>query len=781
MPKQRSDKRSQRTKPSGEAPPGEPGIELARRVALAALVALLVATPLIPSESAAELGTGTLLVMLWLLLLVVWLVAGLVLRQTAFRFGRIDVAVVVFLALHSLSAIIMAGQGHARPTINIMWQWLSFGVCFLLARQLLRAAAEARAVCAVMLSLAVCLSMLGFYQHFYSMPQLRDEYDRDPDRVLREAGIDLTRGSPERKLFEDRLESTEPNATFALTNSLAGLLATWLVAAVGIGVSTWKNTRLRWPTVAGVAVCCLVIGFCLFLTKSRTAVIAVVAGLILLAWHRWRGGRGIDWRIVAVGGAVFVTLLVGAIAAGSFDLLVLSETPKSALYRLQYWQSTMGMISDHPWFGCGPGNFQQYYATYKLPEASETIADPHNFLLEVWATAGTPVLLAFVSVLLLFAWRLMRTGEGEEVSGRRSEVRGKKSEVGGQRSGGGDRGEEVTRLTNGERSPEDSLAVGFVYGGAVLGVLLAFPCGMVAGFLPDVTLLWMGLPMAAVCAGLLHAWTMRGAMPVWVPTLAAVVLLVNLLAAGGIGFPGVAQNWWLLMAITLSLLDAKRPLNSVPRVAAAGAVVVALLLVLAYHQTMYQPVLRCQASINEGNSFVENRRFDQAEAAYARAAQADPYSAEPWMHLASLHQGLAIESKDESRIQPFDNAVEEALKRDRRSHRAFGRLGNMRLELYCVLGDREQLGRAIEAYRRWVQLYPNSNLAHAQLGWTYKIAGEHQSAAREAQRALDLDKLNPHWEKKLSEQQVYYPANKRPEDGNAEQLMKRLRTDYGES
>ena len=235
------------------------------------------------------------------------------------------------------------------------------------------------------------------------------------------------------------------------------------------------------------------------------------------------------------------------------------------------------------------------------------------------------------------------------------------------------------------------------------------------------------------------------------------------------------------MAITLGLLDVDRPLKPVPRVAAAGAGVVAVLLVLAFHQTMYQPVLGRQASINEGSSYVENRRFDQAEAAYARAALADPYSAEPWMHLASLHQRLAIESLDESRIQPFDHAAEEALKRDRRSHRAFGRLGNMRLELYCVFGDPEQLDRAIEAYRRWVQLYPNNNLAHAQLAWAYSIAGEDQYAAREAQRALELDKLNPHWEKRLSEQQVYYPANKRPEDGNAEQLMKRLRSDYGES
>ncbi len=759
MPKQRSEKK-RRTKPSKDASSAESVIDLARRVALAALVALLVATPLIPSESAAELGTGTLLILFWLLLLVVWLVAGLVFRRTEFRFGWIDAAVALFLALHSLSAIIMAGEGHARPTINMLWQWLSFGACFLLARQLLRSAAEARAVCAVMLSLAVSLSMLGFYQHFYGLPQLREEYDRNPERVLREAGIDPTPSSPARKLFEDRLKSTEPTATFALTNSLAGVLATWLVAAVGIGVSTWNRTRPRWQTVVGVAVCCLVIGFCLFLTKSRTAMIAVVAGLVFLAWHRWRGGRGIDWRIIAAGGAVFVLLLAGAIAAGSFDLLVLSETPKSALYRIQYWQSAAAMISDHPLFGCGPGNFQQYYTTYKLPEASETIADPHNFLLEVWATAGTPVMLAFVSIISLAVWRLIRTGEDAE--GRGVDKRETASETD-------------------ERHPTDLQTVGFVYGGAVLGVFLAFPCGIVAGFLPDPALLWMGLPMAVVCASLLHTWSIRGTLPVWVPTVAAGVLLVNLLAAGGIGFPGVAQNWWLLLAITLCLLDAERPLKLVSRAAAAGAVVIAILVVLAFYQTMYQPVLQCQTGINIGNSFVQDGSFDEAQAAYAKAAMADPYSAEPWMHLASLHQRLVIETKDLSRLQHFDHAAEEALKRDRRSHTTFRTLGNLRLELYRVLDDREQLDRAIKAYSRWVEFYPNSNMAHAQLAWAYRIAGDDQAASQEAKIALGLDKLNPHREKKLGEQQVYDPASKRPENETAEQLMERLRTYDGES
>ena len=60
------------------------------------------------------------------------------------------------------------------------------------------------------------------------------------------------------------------------------------------------------------------------------------------------------------------------------------------------------MIADRPWLGCGPGNFQDVYTQYKLPEASEEVADPHDFLFEVWATAGTPALLALLGVLGLF-------------------------------------------------------------------------------------------------------------------------------------------------------------------------------------------------------------------------------------------------------------------------------------------------------------------------------------------------------------------------------------------
>ena len=52
------------------------------------------------------------------------------------------------------------------------------------------------------------------------------------------------------------------------------------------------------------------------------------------------------------------------------------------------------------------------------------MADPHNFLLEIWATAGTPAALAFLAVLGCFA-----------IEGGRRKVEG--GADGGQRSARG--------------------------------------------------------------------------------------------------------------------------------------------------------------------------------------------------------------------------------------------------------------------------------------------------------------------------------------------------------
>ena len=248
----------------------------------------------------------------------------------------------------------------------------------------------------LMIGLAVGLSAYGYYQYFHSLPQTRELYARNPDAALRDAGVWYPPGSAAREQFEQRLMSTEPIATFALTNSLAGLLAPWLVVAVGIAiVGAHNGQRNRWRWTAAALASAIVIAGCLMLTKSRSAYLAVMAGVAILLLFGGARGSLIPYRrrvLIGVAGVVCLLIALGMLVGG-LDAGVLNQATKSLGYRMEYWEATLAMIRDYPVTGSGPGNFQFAYTQYKLPRASEEIQDPHNFLLEVWATAGTPARL----------------------------------------------------------------------------------------------------------------------------------------------------------------------------------------------------------------------------------------------------------------------------------------------------------------------------------------------------------------------------------------------------
>ena len=403
----------------------QPGA-LLHAVLLGVLVALCVARPLLPSEAVAWLGDGQPFNMLVLCLAVVTCLTAVGQGGLKARWTATDGAVLLLCGWYATSAMRAAAYASPRPALNMLWEWTALGFVYFLVRQLVRTGAERRAFITIMIALAVVLSSYGYYQYFVSMPADRAEYARDPDAMLRRNDMRYAPGSVERQQFESRLRSTEPLATFALTNSLAGYLAPWLLVAVGIGAGAWLAKRISAAdsrqsqagdtrrTLLTLAAVVLLVGGCLVLTKSRSAYLASALGLLLLPLTLPAVRGRVRWRL-AVGAMLVVALLVGgAIAVRGLDRAVLSEAGKSLGYRLEYWQSTLAMIRDQPWFGCGPGNFQDAYMRYKLPQASEEIQDPHNLFFEVWATAGTPALLALLAVLGSFFWRTWKHAEPEQ-------------------------------------------------------------------------------------------------------------------------------------------------------------------------------------------------------------------------------------------------------------------------------------------------------------------------------------------------------------------------------
>jgi O-antigen ligase len=690
---------------------------------LGALCALWVARPLFPSESAAEQGDGLPMVMLWLALAIFWLLGVIGQREWRIRFGWTDAAMLMLVGCQTLAALWGAWLGNPRPAVNMLWEWIAIGLSFFLVRQLLLVRRETRAVMAVMVALAVAVSAHGLYQYFYELPATRAEYRADPDRALRDAGLWFDRGSREREMFENRLASVEPLATFALTNSLAGYLSPWLIVALGIGVGgtaslcregTCEKHYARFLTWSAVGVSTASIALCLLLTKSRSACVAVVCGMLLVGLFL-SGRLRLNWKllaVIAVGGAI---LLGSVVMIGGLDRWVWSEASKSLGYRVEYWQATLRMIADHPLAGCGPGHFQDAYTAYKLPQASEEIADPHNFLLEIWATAGTPTVLALVGMLGLFFWSVFRPRHGQ------AEGEG----------GGGADAADSTR---------------YVFGGAMVGVLLSVPLGLMSSAPPGLAAVMLGLPVALVVGLLLWPWVDRGQLPRLLPAMGVVVLLVNLLAAGGIGLPAVSGTLWLLLAMGLSEADPREP-RRLSIGTALLALVVGVILAVACYASAYAPVMKYQATMR---SVLQDSLH--AEDHLREAAAADPWSPEPWNQLANLAFERWKGRPDHGDFLCFEQACEQSLARHPNASSAWLHFGDCYMEGFGKTGDQQHLAKAIRLYERAASLYPNNALSRARLAAAYRAAGRSADFQREAARALELDKITPHADKKLPEE-----------------------------
>lgn len=732
--------------------------QMLRMVALGVTSALLVATPLLPSDSSPELGTGIPPAMLWMMALIVWAVAGLVSQTFRLRIGWTDAAVGLLLLAYFASAavLIAGGSGNGRSAWNMTWQWMGLGAGFFLIRQLVPSGSTCRALVAVMIALAVGLSVYGYYQYFVSMPQTRAEYEEADEakkqQFLERQGLaDVREGSPVREQFENRLRSVEPFSSFSLTNSLAGALAPWLIVVLGIGLAVMRDARKQWQTLAAAGCCAVLLAGCLVLTKSRTAYLATAGGGVLLGLYAAPHGLRLNWKVPALVVAVVFALALGAVFVGGVDRQVMSEAPKSVLYRWEYWQATGKMIADHPWLGCGPGNFKSCYTQYKLPQASESVADPHNFLLEVWATAGTPAVLALIGVLACFAIQVWRGGR-----------------------------ESVAPISANPKPPDTVVSPDYlpIYCGAALGVLLAYPCGLFVDNMPAIEILIFATPFAAGCLALLHRWVCGGPLPLAVSIIALVVLLVNLLAAGGIGFPGVAQTWWVLMAVALNYVQRDDSGIVVPKAAGVLIVLAALGLAVACQRTALMPVIKGRLLIRAAEDLIQAGQFPAADAKLAAASRADPYSPEPWRQLAFLALRRWSDEPAAARLATFREYAERYAHLDPRSAAVHREIGDWYVVTYRRANDAANLQTAIEYYGQAVQRYPNSAILHAQLAWALATADEPEAAAAEATEALRLDDLCPHRELKLDRQTIFAGLDE-PAAENAELVMRRLRKASG--
>lgn len=693
------------------------------------VAALFFARFYIPAESAAQ-GETLWIASLWLVCAAVWMAGRWCRVFPRIRLDYLDAAVGLWIGSQIISGlVIVATTGDKRSAMNLTWEWVALAALWFIARYAIVVNSARRGLLLAMIVTGTVLAGYGLYQHYVSHRQMAAEYGPLFDQLRTATGSEaasirqrLSRDGiptegPALILFEKRLrDSTEPLGLFALANTFGGCLAVCLILAIG---ELWigRQHGSPWRSLVPLLIAIAIIGWCLLLTKSRTAVIGTACGLVMLAVSRVSMSASLRRLVLPASLAIGVmaVAVTALFAAGGLDRQVLSEAPKSLAYRFQYWQATRSLIVDHIWLGVGPGNFRQHYLKYKLPEASEEIADPHNMFFDVTATGGIVSGIGLTLLLVLVFLTICRVVGGRDPS-----------------------------MDAAGNDPSDGGTM--AYWAAACGAALAFVGPYVFLGEWEDRVIVLGLIWCAV------AWLMSRSGPQSSPSVdstdamrsvslaAAVTLGVHLLGAGGIGMPGVSQVLILLLAFSV------RPVTPATddggwRLWPALRLVGILGLLVALVMSSLLPVMTRSDLVRKG-SYVESSdsRHRQLARGYLRAATiADSWSAEPWMNLFQWDAESVAQSNES-----FQAAVEDLAQvrlRDPMNFWAPKTLGTLWMQKWQRSHIKEDAEQAV----RWTSLahglYPTNSVIWSDLALAYEASGDSLQAAEAARGALAQDAI----------------------------------------
>ncbi len=709
------------------------------------------------------------------------------------------------LAWVGMSTCNVYGHGNLRFAVNGCWQWIAWAAAIFVFSRIMIYPRIQRSVQWLMITLAWLVAMHGFYQVFVSLPADRERFRLNPQEVIRELGIDAPAGSSTYLLFEQRLQDDSPTGPFALTNSLAGFLVPWILVlfAQAFRSEAWsghQGFRRLFGFLVAVCLC-----LCLLWTKSRTGWIALaVGGFAIIAgnpsilnsvFRSWQGllfgsvpskhldlpedvasrlGRRFQWRVppnlvaYLMPLMILVGLVITAVVVGlrTWDPKLFNEAGRSLAFRSEYWRTTMRMVADYPWLGVGPGNFQSHYAIYKPELESETIADPHNFLLETLATAGWPALLLLVATAIALLRPMMiraATYAVEESSGR-----------------GKEKHREISVRAGGLRNWLFALLIG-----AIVGAMAIWFSNGALGPMPDLTPYMFTIPVAIAALGLSLAASERSSDVSDQTTLAAVgygpallAVLVHLLASGGWMTPGIGNTIAILVAglwvagnrseqianresIASENVLSESSLSLNPSVSSFGALMVAWLLVVAFYLSAWLP----------------KQRSEQVEADRVKAGQideslaiamlkADPWSPIGYRWLADVRLGQVLREAMSggtgtvALMDKFQESAQAYFGSDRVNWETCAQLGHWELVLSPF--HKESLNRALDYYREATRRAPGDVGLLAQAALAAWLLGDGSAEQEFLSRAEHIDSKVTHLDRKLAKAILYWPENVGP-------------------
>jgi O-antigen ligase len=187
-------------------------------------------------------------------------------------------------------------------------------------------------------------------------------------------------------------------------NFAAALMGIFSVILFGFGINSGTSLLFRAISIGSALLLLLTIHFSDSLQGFLVA--AVGFGVLIVTWILQRN-RALGWSIASFGFVGGLISVFGILQMGPFSFLF----KESVTYRGDYWRAGLRMFQDHFWFGVGLDRYGAYFREYRdveqvLRRGPNVVTNAaHNVFIQIGATGGVFVLLAYLVLVGFVFWR----------------------------------------------------------------------------------------------------------------------------------------------------------------------------------------------------------------------------------------------------------------------------------------------------------------------------------------------------------------------------------------
>lgn len=268
------------------------------------------------------------------------------------------------------------------------------------ATQLVRSWTRLRLVAGACFGIMLICTAHGLIYKYLDHPGTVEEWKKIRTDEFQRRG--WTEDSFTAKQFELKLLNAELVGFFASPNTMAAMIV--FLGIVTAGVAIQRIVNRDEPGWAGAIIPAAVPAMLVIhLTHSKTALLTpVLAAILLFSISRLR-----NWMLLhrrAIFRAAIALFGLGLLAVIGHGLYHKGLPSDSLNFRWRFWTGSYGVFAERPFAGTGWSNFGLHYLAHRLPEASEEIKDPHNFLVRFFCELG--IAGGVLALLLMFrgAW-----------------------------------------------------------------------------------------------------------------------------------------------------------------------------------------------------------------------------------------------------------------------------------------------------------------------------------------------------------------------------------------